>query len=166
MGSIRDGLGGGVAAAWLVLGVASGAQAADTGPMALSAVVLSKSNCKFKSGSTNVAIDFTSVDPTATGPLTKTTSVSFKCAGSSNNASWSITGNNGQHYSSGLGMRRMQHSTVATEFLPYSLNVPASGTAAKNADVTVTITATLAAADYQNARMGTYSDTVQLTLSP
>jgi spore coat protein U-like protein len=151
-------------AALALAGAAVAAQAADSATLHLSAVVLSKSQCKFNSGS--MAINFGAIDPSSTATYTKSGTITFKCAGSAILASWGVSADNGQHYSSGLAKRQMRHATVLTEFLPYSLNLPQSGFAIKNVTTTLTVTATITPADYQNAIAGSFTDTVQLTLSP
>ena len=60
----------------------------------------------------------------------------------------------------------MRHASVPAEFLPYALAYPASGTTPKNVTQTITLTATVAAADFQNALAGAYSDQVSLSVLP
>jgi spore coat protein U-like protein len=157
----------GVLRALAALALAAGAvaaQAADSGTLQLSAVVLSRNQCKFNTES--LAIDFGAIDPSSTATYTKSGSISFTCRGSSLFFVWDVSGNNGQHYSSGLAKRQMRHATVTSEFLPYSLSLPASGWAFNSIARTLTVTATIAPVDYQNAIAGSFTDTVQLTLTP
>jgi len=66
-----------------------------------------------------------------------------------------------------VGARRMQHASLAAEFLPYDLAVsPSTGSIAKNAQQTITITGTVKPTGFQNAAAGGYSDTVAITLTP
>jgi spore coat protein U-like protein len=148
----------------LALAGAAPALAADSGTLVVNATVLSKSNCKFQSTSTATA-SFGSIDPSVTSPVTATANLTIKCQGSATTASWAITGGDGL-YPSGPGQRRMRHATTTTEFMPYSLNLPASGTVGKGVDYVVTFTATIAPAGFQDAIAGSYSDTVAITLAP
>lgn len=137
---------------------------AQSGTLSISAAVLSKSNCKFSSN-TAMALNFGTIDPTASGPYTATATKSFSCQGSAPLATFAVSIDNGQHSSGGV--RRMQHGTLTTEFLPYLLDIsPQSGTLVKNVAQTLTVTATITQSQYQDAYVGLYSDTVSLTLSP
>ena len=60
----------------------------------------------------------------------------------------------------------MRHATIPGEYLPYSLSYPQTGDVIWIIPQTITVTATVTAADYQNARPGAYSDTVSLSLLP
>jgi hypothetical protein len=63
----------------------------------------------------------------------------------------------------------MQHSTVTTEFLPYSFSLnPTSGTVTGNPSInrTLNITGTVKGVDYQDATMGNYSDIVVVSIEP
>lgn len=136
--------------------------AADNQSLAINAVVLSKSNCKFNSGS--AVLDFQTVNPWATTPYVATAKTFFKCAGSAVAATYTLAAGNGLWYSGG---RQMRHSVNAAAFLAYSLSLsPSSGTAAKNVDVEVTITGTIDPSSFANAIAGFYSDTVAITVSP
>lgn len=156
------------ACVWL-LSAAGPAWAADNASLAVSAVIVSKSNCKFANGTAPVATvmnNGVAIDPTlsitATGPATAT----FTCNGSATTATFTVSANDGGN-ASGPGLRRMRHASIATEFLPYSLTIsPALGTVNKGTPMTVTMTASVLAADYQPAAAGNYSDTVTVTVSP
>jgi hypothetical protein len=61
----------------------------------------------------------------------------------------------------------MRHTTITTEYLPYSLTLnPISGTVPKNTDQTLTITGTVKGVDYQDALAGSYSDTAVISIAP
>jgi len=156
-----------VACAWL-LG-AAGLSWADTSTLAVSAVVVSKNNCKFATGTSPVAMvtnNGTGIDPSLTAIATGNSTATFTCNGASSAATFTVTTNDGAH-ASGPGLRRMQHATLATNFLPYALAVsPSSATVSKGTPVTVTMTASVLSIDYQDAVAGTYSDTVTVTVSP
>lgn len=151
------------AAAALGLTLPAPAGAADTGSLGVSAVVLSKNNCRFNSNA--LTISFAAIDPSGGSAVTASGDIVFRCGGSSPTASWSVTAGNGL-YSTGPGARRMRHASDTSAFMAYSLNLPTSGTVPKNTDYTLTITATIQAADFQNAIAGGYSDTVVVSVTP
>jgi spore coat protein U-like protein len=139
--------------------------AADNASITVSATVLSKNNCKFTSNGA-LAINIPLIDPSGSATASGSVATSFKCGGASSSVSYSVTASDGSH-STGPGLRRLRHLTTTTEFLDYTLAItPSSGLAAKNAVVDVQVTASIAAAAYQNARAGSYSDTVVLTVAP
>jgi spore coat protein U-like protein len=132
--------------------------------LTVKAVVLSKNQCKFNSATS--ALNFGSLD--AANPVNKTvaTSVVFRCIGSAPNATFLITDNDGL-YETGLNANRMRHTTVTTQYLPYSLTYnPQTSTVPKGVDQTLTISGTVLGVDYQDAYVGSYSDTVVLTIEP
>ena len=69
-------------------------------------------------------------------------------------------------YSTGANAPRMRHGINLATYLPYVIDVPQSGTVARNVVQTLTVTGTVLVADFQNALVGAYSDTVVLTISP
>ncbi|WBY03761.1 spore coat protein U domain-containing protein [Ramlibacter tataouinensis] len=149
--------------ALMLLACAGGAAAGQSTTLAVSANVLSKSNCKFDSNAVS-ALNF-NIDPSSASDLTVSTTRTFTCNGSANPASFSVTASNGNHASGGT--RRMRHGVTLTAYLPYTLSFsPASGSVAKGASSTLTISGTVASADFQPALLGSYSDTVTVTLSP
>lgn len=139
-------------------------QAAGNGSMTVSAVVVSKNNCKFSSGT--MALNFGNVDPASTVDATASASTGFTCNGSAPTVTFFISAGDGL-YSTGPGVRRMQHATVATEFMAYSLGLsPSSATVPKGSAQTLTVTGTIRPFEFQNVRAGTYQDTVVITLTP
>jgi len=146
----------------LALAAVLPAQAAGSGTLVVGATVLSKNNCKFSIAAATLSF---AIDPSSTSAATASADFVFSCNGSSPVATWSVTGDDGLH-STGVGARRMQHATTTSEYLAYSLNLPASGSVPKNTDHTLTVTGTIAPAAFQNAIAGSYSDTVTLTLTP
>jgi len=154
------------AAGLLWAAACTGAFAAEIGAVSVSAVVVSKNNCKFsaKSWSINVTNDGTAIDPSLATTATGSFQATFSCNGASATVSYVLSANDGLQPSG--GMRRMRHATLA-EYLPYSLSIsPASGSAPKASNVNVTVTASVVQADFQNAAAGTYSDTVVMTVAP
>ncbi len=59
----------------------------------------------------------------------------------------------------------MQNTVNTAEFLPYAITYPVIAVN-RGATTTITITATISAVDYQNAWVGSYSDTVTITINP
>lgn len=138
---------------------------ADTGTLTVSAVVLSKSNCNITSGNA-LTLPFGQIDPSSAADATATVTASIRCNGGANLATFSFSLGDGNH-STGRDARRMQHDLLTTEFLPYSLTAtPNSATIAKGATQLITISGTITPAQFQNARVGFYSDTVRITLTP
>lgn len=147
-----------------ILGINSPGIAGDSQVVTVTATVLSKSQCKFRSNTS--ALNFGNLDPTS--PIDKTTSVSvtFRCVGSTLNATFSITDDDGL-YESGPDANRMRHTITTTEYIPYLLTLsPTSGTIPKNTDQTLTITGAVKGVDYQDALIGSYSDMVVISIEP
>jgi spore coat protein U-like protein len=137
---------------------------ADTASMSVSATVLSRSNCRFTTAA--LVLDFGTLDPVSTADITKTATSSFKCSGSAAVATFSLALGDGQH-ATGAGMRRMRHTLAASEYLPYSASIsPQSGSVGKNVLQAFTVTGTVQAMHFQNARAGDYLDTVVITVLP
>lgn len=144
--------------------MAAGAAAAASNTLTVSATVLSKSQCKFNSASS--ALNFAAIDPSGSAVATASTTTTFKCVGSASQATFSISHDSGLHKTA-PDAARMRHTTVTTEYLPYDLALdPVTATVPKNVNQTLTITGTVTAADYQNAYVGSYADTVVLTINP
>jgi hypothetical protein len=137
---------------------------AGSNSLTVGATVISKSNCKFNSAAS--ALNFGAIDPNNTTDVVKTTSVNFVCHGSAPIATYAISTDDGR-YESGPGAYRMRNASLPTEYLPYSLSLsPTSGTVAKNATQTLTITGTVTSQNYGSAYAGNYADTVVISLIP
>lgn len=150
--------------ALLAAGGSTAACAAGSGTLAVSAVVPSKNSCKFNSNA--LTLNFGSINPASSANATALATIVFRCTGSSANATFFISAGNGLH-ASGPGARRMQNTTIATEFLPYALGLsPSSATVPKNTDQTLTVTGTIQPFEFQNVSAGSYRDTVVLTITP
>lgn len=151
--------------ALLACAVVFPAQAADTGSLAVSAVVLSRSNCKF-SGTSSATLAFNSISPAATTDAVATSSLVVRCNGSAANATFAIAAGDGL-FAAGAGAPRMRHAVTATEFLPYAITLtPSSATIPKNTDQTITITGRITPAQVAGAIAGTFADLVAITLAP
>lgn len=137
---------------------------AASSTITVSAVVLSKSVCKFSSNA--AALDFGMLDPGNAVDVTTSTSLEFRCMGSSPTATYVVTDDDGMH-DTGPNANRMRHLSVAGQYLPYSMTVsPDSGTVPKGEYRTLTISGTVRGPDYRNAVSGSYSDTVVITINP
>ncbi|MCS7311674.1 MAG: spore coat U domain-containing protein [Acidobacteria bacterium] len=146
--------------------------AGDTAQVNVLANVLG--TCKFVSGAT---LNFGNLDPSVGTDANATTSLQFWCT---RGASYTITDNNGQN-SSGT-TQRMKHATVATELIPYSYcytssgpaptpcttdttSVTGTGSGPQN-PITLNISGTITGSNYTNALVGSYSDTVNMNITP
>ncbi len=140
------------------------ASAADGTTLAVTASVLSKSNCKFDTTTPNT-LAFGAIDPSSGTSATATLVWTFTCRGSAPTASFFVSASNGLNYIGGT--RHMKHGITPAALLPYSVAVsPANGNAVKNVQATLTITGTILPADFGGAIAGAYSDTVKVDLTP
>ena len=146
------------------LAIATSAAASGSQAVNIAAVVLGNSNCRFTSASPS-ALDFGIIDPSSVVNATASVTIGYRCNGGSAIVSWNIVANDGLH-PAGPGAQRMRHATTLTQFLPYSLNLPTSGTVPRNTDQTLTLTGTVTPAAFQTAIAGGYADSVLLTIAP
>ena len=140
------------------------ALAAGTHAVSVGAVVLSNSKCQFTNGGPS-ALAFGSIDPSSTTNRTATASVVFRCTGAAGTAVYNATSDDGL-YETAVGSPRMRHAVNTTQFLKYTIDLPQSGSAPRNTNQTLTVTATVLVADFQDAIAGTYSDSVVLSIAP
>lgn len=147
-----------------LLSIPNKSQAADSAIVSVGATVLSKNICKFNS-SASAILAFGNIDPASNLNATAAASLIFKCAGSSASASYALSQDSGL-YNTGTNLNRMKHASL-NEYLPYTLTLtPSSGTVAKNTNLTINLTVAIAPASFQDASIGTYADTVVITLVP
>jgi len=134
--------------------------AIDTNTVTVTANVVG--TCKFLSSTSTLA--FGSLDPSSGSDVNASTSVNFWCT---KNASYSITDDDGL-YESGTNGNRMRHESIETEYIPYTFSYsPTSGIGSgKTTPITLTISGSIANANYRDAAVGNYSDTVTLTINP
>ncbi len=126
-------------------------EGASVQSLTVSAVILSNNNCAFDTK--NSTLDFGTL-------LTKSITIDFTCRGKDQDVSYLISNNDGLYGS------RLKHTTL-NEYLPYTLSLsPTSGTTKKNTTLPLTISGEISGADYLNAFIGSYSDTVVLTITP
>jgi len=139
---------------------AGAAYAADTSNMTVQATVLG--SCKFNSTPT---LDFGSLDPNNATPGSGSSTISFWCTKGS---SYTVTAGNGNNYDASNSTRRMK-GPGAPGLMPYSLTLPAAATgtgAGKSTAITFAVTGGVLNADYINATVGSYTDTVQMAVNP
>jgi len=141
--------------------VAAGvAYASDTSNMTVQAAVIG--SCKFNSTPT---LDFGNLDPASASNGSGSSTISFWCTKGS---SYTVTAGNGNNYDSTNSTRRMKGPS-ATDLMAYSLTLPgaASGTGAgKSTAITFAVTGSVLNANYINATVGSYTDTVQMAVNP
>jgi hypothetical protein len=149
---------------FILLAIAGGNAFAASINFTASAVVLSKNQCRFLSN--NITLDFGNLDPTSGAVINASTTVNFRCQGSTPIASYAITDDDGMH-ETGLNANRMQHATNAAQYIPYTLNMsPTSGNVPKNVAQALTIDGTINGPDYATAEIGTYTDLVVISILP
>jgi spore coat protein U-like protein len=132
--------------------------------LSVSAIITSASNCRFTTGSASMG--FGNLDPANPVDVPKTSAFTFRCDGGDHQVVFAVTQNGGLH-PAGPGTNRMQHTSTADEFLPYSLALSSPPVPIpRNTGQTLTVSGTVRGVDYQSARVGTYSDTVTITINP
>ncbi len=112
-------------------------------------------NCVFRSGSSTLS--FPTLDPSVASTATAISTVVVRCTPTSVSPTWSFAGANGS------APLRMKHATTAN-YIPYTI-VP-SFQSSSGANETWRLTGTVLGANYQNARVGDYSDIVTATVFP
>lgn len=146
---------------------AGSALASGSAVMAVSATILSKSICSFKTNAANLS--FGALNSGSPVNVTASTTAIFNCMGSAPIVVYAITQDSGLN-STGPGQNRMRHVTDPTAYLPYSLAfTPDAVTFPRETppqDHVVTITGTVLGTAYQTAVQGNYSDTVTLAINP
>jgi spore coat protein U-like protein len=137
--------------------------AADSHTLAVAATVLSRNKCRFTAPGPT-ALSFGAIDPSVAAPATASAVLSIRCTGSDRNVVYQLAGDGGLN--GAAGQPRMRHASDPARYLPYQLNIPQSGTAARNALSNVTVNGNISPADFVNALAGDYADTVTLTILP
>jgi len=149
---------------------ASLSYAADSNVVSVTATVVSRGTCWFDSSTS--ALNFGNLDPSNPVDVNASTSVIFHCRRRFLFFWLPVTffiGDDDGSYENGTNANRMRHSTITTEYLPYSFNLnPDSGTVTGNPAInrTLNISGTVSGVDYQDAAMGNYSDTVVVSIVP
>ena len=156
-----------IAAAILVaLALPCSVAASSSHVLSVGAIVVSAGNCRFNTAGPS-ALSFGAIDPSSSSNATASVNIDYRCTGggAAPTVVWGVGSNDGL-YKTAANAPRMRHAVNPAAFLNYSLNTPMSGTSPKNVNQTLTVTGTVAAADFQNAPAGSYSDTVVLTIAP
>lgn len=148
----------------MALLAAAPALAASSAVVSVSAVILTKTNCRFSTNAATLA--FGTLDPGNPVDVTVSAPVGFRCNGGPPMAVFLVTDDDGLNETAPNG-NRMEHTILAGTFLPYEFSLtPESGTIPRNTPQTLTVTGTVRGADYQVAATGAYSDTVLVTINP
>lgn len=140
-------------AAAALLCAAGFSQAADSADINVSATVLGI--CKFQAASADLA--FGNLDPSA-GAATASSSITYKCT----NGTAAPT----VDFNSGTGSRTMNNGA---ETLAYTITLgsTSAGTGfGSGQEKTLTIDGSITAAALENAKAGTYTETVQIDITP
>ena len=118
------------------------------------ATPLAAQTCSFNNSQPNTGA-FGTVNPSLNTTYTFTLTVNYRCTGGAN-AVFTITGAN----DTGPGAYRMRNTEQPTQYMAYSIStVDAPGTK-------ITINGQLVAAQYGNAWVGSYSDTLSVLVLP
>jgi spore coat protein U-like protein len=122
-------------------------------------------NCSFSANGT-MGLSFGTIDPSSGGPVVSSvTAGAVAEVGECKNFTMSVTADNGLNIGPS-GSRRMRNA-AGTSFIPYALTMPANRPMPGNGRyVPVGITGTITAADYENAMVGSHSDSVIVTVAP
>ena len=148
----------------MTLLAAAPALAASSVAVAVSAVILTKSNCRFSTNAATLA--FGDLDPGNPVDVTVSAPIGFRCNGGPPTAVFLVTDDDGL-YETAPDANRMRHAILPGTFLPYAFSVaPGSGTVPRNTPQILTVTGTVRGADYQAAAAGDYSDTVLVSINP
>lgn len=111
-------------------------------------------NCTFRSAGS--AINFPALDPSVSVTLTAFMDIQVRCTPAALSPTWGFSGTNGS------APLRMKHASQ-NAFIPYTVATTNLGGGTTK---TWRITGTVLAANYQNARVGSYSDILTATVTP
>ena len=140
-------------------GASTSAFAGNTQTMAVSATITG--TCKLQS---STAMAFGSIDPSSLTAASASAAVTYKCTNGTAPTSLTAVGANDS-----AGQKRML--TGASTFMNYSIAFTAPTTAGTGfgpltTATTVSVTGTVAVADFANAAAGAYADTLTFTIAP
>lgn len=139
---------------------------AATLTMNVTATVLSKNQCRFTTKTAILAFGTLSAGVPSPPDVQATASLLIRCVGVDNPATFLISDDDGL-FAVGIDSPRMQNAVLPTAYLPYSFSyTPVSASAPTGSDVPVNLSATVRGFDYQNAALGTYFDTITLSILP
>ncbi|MBE7939695.1 spore coat protein U domain-containing protein [Ramlibacter aquaticus] len=144
-----------------------GARAAAVSLLAIACLVAPPAyalngTCTFEAK--GLALSFGTLDPSSNTTVTAPAAAATLHAdqvGSCRGVTMMFSADNGLNFN---GSRQM---TNGTDFIPYSITLPASQPApGNNKWITLIINGSVLGGSYQNASAGNYSDTVMITVSP
>ncbi len=142
--------------------------ATDTSNVSVTATVISRGYCWFNTSTSS--LNFGNLDPSNPVDVSVNTQIGFRCFRFFNRpVTFYIEDDHGLYETPPVNEPRMRHVTLTNEFLPYAFTLnPRSGTVAGNPFVSypITIMGTVKGTDYQNVAMGSYTDTVTITIIP
>ena len=129
----------------------------DTRQIQVTALV--KGSCRFDSAPN---IDFGDLDAGAATDKTQSIDVSFKCTKGVN---YTLTVGNGLHYQG--GKCRMK-STKSEDYIPYDITPKSASGMGEGFQTSssIKLAGSVKGADYQNVPVGSYADTVTLSVQP
>jgi hypothetical protein len=110
--------------------------------------------CSFNTGQPTTT-SFGAIDPAGSTPVTFTITINYKCTGGAT-AVLTVTGAN----DTGPGAYRLKNLAAPTQFMPYTIattNLPGTK---------ITLDGTIVAANYRNAWVSNYSDTLTVLVLP
>lgn len=112
-------------------------------------------NCRFTS--VGSALNFPTLNPAAATTATANMNVVVRCTPAAVSPTWAFSGANGS------APLQMKHVTL-NFFIPYTIS--ATFLSSMGANETWRLTGTVLGANYQNARVGAYSDILTATVTP
>lgn len=145
-----------IACATLLASAAGLAAAADSTTLAVTASVTGL--CKFSATSTPLA--FGAIDPSLTTDKVVTANVLYKCTNGTASAGVTATNGNARAMTGPTGSTPMSYT------LAFSGGTQAGTGFGSGKDLTLVVTGTITALQYQNATVGAYSENVQLNITP
>lgn len=110
--------------------------------------------CIFNAGQPNTA-SFGVIDPSLATTMTFSITINYKCSGAAT-AFFTLTGAN----DTGPGAYRLQNQAQPTQYMAYTV------TLVNTPGTKITLIGQLVAANYQNAYVGNYADTLSLLIVP
>ena len=141
-------------------------QGATTASVGVSATIPSWGYCWFQSAS--ATLPFGNLDPTHPTTVSAQANLSFRCIGYPT-VTFYISHDSGLHGSNPNALR-LQNSASSTSYIPYTLALNPTSATISSAIIspvqTLTVTGSIAGADYRTAPAGTYADTVVMTIVP
>jgi len=141
----------------LLIADATLAQTGDTRPIQVTAAV--KASCRFEA---TPNINFGELDPATAADKTQTVQVSFKCTKGVN---YTFSVGDGMNFQ---GAKARMKSSSGVAYIPYEITPKQqSGNGAGFETATsLTVQGSVKGVDYRNAPVGSYADTVVLSIQP